>query len=54
MKIIDGKVTNRGYERARDRTVNLLIRSQAPCHWATRPTWTIFGKTINIALLRAQ
>jgi hypothetical protein len=21
----------------RDRTCNLLIRSQTPCHWATRP-----------------
>ena len=24
-------------DRGRDRTCNLLIRSQAPCHWATRP-----------------
>ena len=23
----------------RDRTCNLLIRSQAPCHWASRPFW---------------
>ena len=22
---------------SRDRTCNLLIRSQAPCHWAIRP-----------------
>ena len=22
----------------RDRTCNLLIRSQTPCHWATRPS----------------
>ncbi|KAJ5394981.1 uncharacterized protein N7487_009284 [Penicillium crustosum] len=31
-------------DRRRDRTCNLLIRSQAPCHWASRPccygTWT--------------
>jgi hypothetical protein len=26
---------NEGY--GRDRTCNLLIRSQAPCHWATQP-----------------
>jgi hypothetical protein len=25
------------YEHGRDRTCNLLIRSQAPCHWATHP-----------------
>jgi hypothetical protein len=25
------------FERRRDRTCNLLIRSQAPCHWASRP-----------------
>ncbi|KUM65546.1 hypothetical protein ACN42_g1513 [Penicillium freii] len=24
-------------DRRRDRTCNLLIRSQAPCHWASRP-----------------
>jgi hypothetical protein len=24
-------------EHGRDRTCNLLIRSQAPCHWATHP-----------------
>jgi hypothetical protein len=27
------------FERRRDRTCNLLIRSQAPCHWASRPVW---------------
>ena len=26
-------------DRRRDRTCNLLIRSQAPCHWASRPVW---------------
>ncbi|KUM59565.1 hypothetical protein ACN42_g7581 [Penicillium freii] len=26
-----------GIDRRRDRTCNLLIRSQAPCHWASRP-----------------
>jgi hypothetical protein len=25
------------FDRRRDRTCNLLIRSQAPCHWASRP-----------------
>jgi hypothetical protein len=25
------------YDHARGRTWNLLIRSQAPCHWATQP-----------------
>ncbi|KAJ5096902.1 hypothetical protein N7456_007623 [Penicillium angulare] len=24
-------------DRRRGRTCNLLIRSQAPCHWASRP-----------------
>ncbi|KAJ5955127.1 hypothetical protein N7501_009406, partial [Penicillium viridicatum] len=28
-------------DRRRDRTCNLLIRSQAPCHWASRPVWKI-------------
>ncbi|KAJ9490304.1 hypothetical protein VN97_g2968 [Penicillium thymicola] len=30
----DGK---KRIDRRRDRTCNLLIRSQAPCHWASRP-----------------
>ena len=31
-------------DRRRDRTCNLLIRSQAPCHWASRPiSWRDFG-----------
>jgi hypothetical protein len=32
------------FERRRDRTCNLLIRSQAPCHWASRPIWVIDAK----------
>ena len=30
--------TKKGSDRRRGRTCNLLIRSQAPCHWASRPT----------------
>jgi hypothetical protein len=31
-----GKQTSKN-DHARGRTWNLLIRSQAPCHWATQP-----------------
>jgi hypothetical protein len=30
-------------EHGRDRTCNLLIRSQAPCHWATHPLMETTG-----------
>jgi hypothetical protein len=30
-------MSNKTDEHGRDRTCNLLIRSQAPCHWATHP-----------------
>ena len=39
----DGKTSHRSEDLEqesdlrRDRTCNLLIRSQAPCHWASRP-----------------
>ncbi|KAJ5102789.1 hypothetical protein N7532_003318 [Penicillium argentinense] len=31
------KKTTKKFDRRRGRTCNLLIRSQAPCHWASRP-----------------
>jgi hypothetical protein len=34
-----------GVDRRRDRTCNLLIRSQAPCHWASRPV--IYGMVVG-------
>jgi hypothetical protein len=34
---------NQKIDRRRDRTCNLLIRSQAPCHWASRPYYNIFS-----------
>ena len=30
---------DKNIDRRRDRTCNLLIRSQAPCHWASRPCY---------------
>ena len=44
-------------DRRRDRTCNLLIRSQAPCHWASRPgcygdsdkMCTISGSDVGLA-----
>ncbi|KAJ5598552.1 hypothetical protein N7537_008636 [Penicillium hordei] len=32
-----GNQESKKIDRRRDRTCNLLIRSQAPCHWASRP-----------------
>ena len=37
-------------DRRRDRTCNLLIRSQAPCHWASRP-WMKYGPQNSIISL---
>ena len=42
-------------DRRRDRTCNLLIRSQAPCHWASRPIWCVpFGLDTLCALLLGE
>ena len=39
-------------DRRRDRTCNLLIRSQAPCHWASRPISCVFiGLNVSCPLL---
>ena len=35
------------FDRRRDRTCNLLIRSQAPCHWASRPSYEEFGRNVS-------
>jgi hypothetical protein len=38
-------------DRRRDRTCNLLIRSQAPCHWASRPiSWSVFHQQTTSCL----
>ena len=37
----------RYFDRRRDRTCNLLIRSQAPCHWASRPVLNICASLIR-------
>ena len=34
-------------DRRRDRTCNLLIRSQAPCHWASRPAVVTFSENVR-------
>jgi hypothetical protein len=34
-------------DRRRDRTCNLLIRSQAPCHWASRPVVDERGRKLG-------
>jgi hypothetical protein len=34
-------IWSKKYDHAGDRTQNLLIRSQTPCHWATRPDYLL-------------
>src|SRR6478736_6396044 len=36
-----GLTAGKKIDHAGDRTQNLLIRSQTPCHWATRPRLVI-------------
>jgi hypothetical protein len=39
-------------DHARGRTWNLLIRSQAPCHWATQPIYELcLARTVHDSLL---
>ncbi|KAJ5409277.1 uncharacterized protein N7487_003636 [Penicillium crustosum] len=46
--IVHGLQKGKKIDRRRDRTCNLLIRSQAPCHWASRPRCCeIFGLNVH-------